>query len=100
MSRTPPLNVPIDVDLGQFSFQRCAQSFAQPEQFGRFLRHFFPSNLRSFSEAGNSGNVESAGPHAPLMATTVDDRRQQHARVAAAHVESANTFWPVKLMGG
>ena len=60
--------------------------------------HLQPAQLCRFAEAGDARHVEGAGAHAALVTAAVDDRRQQHARVAPADVERADAFRPVHLV--
>ena len=61
-------------------------------------RHLLPAQLRGLAEADDARDVQRAGAHAALVAAAVDDRRQQHARIPAPHVERADALRPVHLV--
>ena len=46
------------------------------------------------------GHVQRARAHAALVTAAVDQRREQHARIAAPHVERADALRSVHLVGG
>ncbi len=79
---------------------RSRRRLRRPASRHDFLRHLFLREGARFAQAYDAGNVERSRAHAALMAAAVDDGRDLHARILASNVESADAFWPVKLVSG
>ena len=87
--------------LTRESGTRCSSAALQGvaergDALGVFCQRCF-RDLRSLSQADDSGNVLGAGPEASLVMTTVKELAQARA---AADVESADAFWSVELVPG
>ncbi len=57
-------------------------------------------NLAGLAESDDPGDVERAGAHAALVTPAVHLGREAHARVLAANVQRADSFWTVDLVCG
>src|SRR5690606_436180 len=63
------------------------------------LHHLFPGDAKGLAHADDLVSGQGAGTHAPLVAATVDQRLQTHARLAA-YVQGADALRTVGLVGG
>src|SRR5215469_17283256 len=60
--------------------------------------HVFMGHGACLAQTNDSGNVESAGTHAALVAAAVNDGGNLHARILATNVESPDTFRSIHLV--
>ena len=88
----------VDVQLVEILVQLLVQIIAQAAQPLAFGRHVLPAQLGGLAESDDAGHVQRPRTHAALVAAAVDDRRQQHARIAAADVERADALRAVHLV--
>src|SRR3989475_9178859 len=68
------------------------QAFAQAAHPRALFGHFLLAELTGFAKADYAGDVERARTHAALVAAAINDGGKLHARIAAAHVEPADSL--------
>ena len=93
------LHVAVDERLIQGCSKFVFQTSTQAGNAGAFLGHLKACDLAGFSESDDAGNVQRTRPHAALVSAAIDDCRKLYARVLATHIQSANAFRAVSLVG-
>src|SRR5258708_21359609 len=88
----------VDVHFVEFSFQLVAQLVAKISHALRLFRHFRLAYGASFTESHDSGDVQSAGTHATLVAAAIHLRGNLNAGALAANVQRADALGPVKFV--
>ena len=90
----------VDVHIVQRGLEAGAQVVTKTAQICGFGVHLPLGNLASLAEADDAGNIERTGAHTALMAAAVDLRGDLHARIAAAHIESAHALGAINFVAG
>src|ERR1700678_1528294 len=90
----------VDFDVIEGRLELVAQVIAHLLEAGSFGGHLLAGDFAGFAEAYDAGDVESAGPHAALVASAVVESGNLDAGVAAANVERADALGTVEFVGG
>src|SRR5262249_29516341 len=93
----PVLQRAVERDLVQLLEQVASQPLPELEDPPRFGRHFRTGQLGGFAEPYDPRHVESTGSETALVAASIDERRQVHARIAA-HVKGSHALGSVDLV--
>src|SRR5580692_4757612 len=88
----------VDVGLVEAVHNAITQAIAQASETAGFLCHFFLRESTGFAEADDTRNIERAGAHAALVAAAVNAGGNLHARIFAAHIQSADALGPIHFV--